>query len=140
MTISQIIKAVISSVVEAELCALFVNCREAIIERIALEDMVHKQPPTHMHTDNTTDLGVLNNNIVSKRLKSMNMIINWLQCRISQEQFCHYWNPGPTNLVDYSTKHHAKIHHSKLIPMYLTPNKYLDLLQKRNQVLEAVAA
>ena len=125
---------------EAELCALFVNCCEAIPERILLEDMGHKQPPTPMQIDNPTALGVLNKNIVSKLLKSMDMRINWLQCRIAQEQLLHYWNPGPTNLGDYSTKNHAEIHHRTLRPTYLTAYKYLDLLPKRNQSFGAVAA
>ena len=37
MTISQIIKAVMSSAAEAELCTLFVNCRESIPARIFQE-------------------------------------------------------------------------------------------------------
>ena len=105
-----------SSAAEAELCALIVNCREAIQERIVLEKTGHKQPPTPMQTDNTTAIGMVNNNIFSKRLKSMDMIITWLRCRISQEQFLHYWKPGPTKLGDYSTKYHAAIHDLTLIP------------------------
>ena len=53
-----------------------------------------------MQTDNTTALGVVNNNIVSKILKSMDMIINWLCCREALRQFHHYWKPGTTNLGD----------------------------------------
>ena len=85
ITISQIIKAVMSLAAEAEFCTFFVNYREAIPEKIVLEDMGHKQPPTPMQTDNTTALGVVNNNIGSKRFNSMDMRINWLRCRISQE-------------------------------------------------------
>ena len=83
LTISQIIKAVMSSAAEAELCALFVNWREVIQERIVLEEMVHKKLPMPMQTDNTTAIGVANNNIVSKRLKSMDMRFNWMRCRIA---------------------------------------------------------
>ena len=140
MNISQIIKAVMSLAEEAELWALFVNFHEAIPERIVLEDMGHKQLPMPMHTNNTTALDMLNNNIVIKRLKSMDTIINCLQCRIAQEQFCHYWKPGPTNLGEYSTKHHAAIHHRTLRPTYLTHKKYLGLFRKRNQIFGAVAA
>ena len=100
--------------------------------------MGHKQPLAPMQTDNTTALGVENKKIVSKRLKSMDMIINWLQHIIAQEQFRHYWKTGLTNLGDYSTKHHAAIHHRTLRPTYLTPKKYLDLIRKRNQVFGAV--
>ena len=66
LTVYQIIKAVMSSATEAELGALFINCREAIPARQALEIMGHKQPPTPIQTDNTTALGVVNKNIASK--------------------------------------------------------------------------
>ena len=59
LTVSQIIKPVMSSAAEAELGALFINCRESIPARHALEIMGHKQPPTPVHTDNTTYLGVV---------------------------------------------------------------------------------
>ena len=66
MIISQIIKAVMSSAAEAELCAIFVKFREAIPARIVLEEVGHKQPPMPMQTYNTAALGVMNNSIVSK--------------------------------------------------------------------------
>ena len=120
-TVSQIIKAVMSYDAEAELGALFINCREAIPELHALEIMGHKQPPTPIQTDNTTSLGVVNKNIASKKLKSMDMKLHWLRCSIAQKQFRHYWQPGPTNLGDYVTKHHAPIHHRAVHRTYLTP-------------------
>ena len=85
VTIYQIIKAVMYSTVEAELGALFINCREAIPARHALKAMGHEQPPTPMQTDNTTAHGVVTDNIESKRLKSMDMKLHWLRCRISQK-------------------------------------------------------
>ena len=69
LNISKILKAVMSSAAKAELGALYINAREAIPMRHLLEEMGHKQPPTPMHTDNTTALGVVTNNIASKRLK-----------------------------------------------------------------------
>ena len=139
-TISQIIKTLMSSASEVELCALFINCREAVPARIMLEEMGHKHPPTSMQTYNTTALGVVNDNIVSKELKSMDIRINWLRCREAQKQFRHYWKPVPTNLGDYLTKHHAAIHHRTLRPTYLTPKKYLDLLRLRHQDMTAATA
>ena len=78
VTISQIIKAVMSSVKEAEIGALFINFREAIPSRQALEIMGHKQPPTPMHTNNTTALGLVTNNISSKLINSMDMKLHFL--------------------------------------------------------------
>jgi hypothetical protein len=64
LTISQIIKLVMSSAAEAKIGVLYVNCIEAIPARHALEFLGHKQPPTPMQTDNTTALGVVNNNVM----------------------------------------------------------------------------
>ena len=50
INIAQIIKAVMSSAAEAKLGVLFINCRESIPERHALEEMGHKQQPTPMQT------------------------------------------------------------------------------------------
>jgi hypothetical protein len=76
-TIAQIIKAVISLAAETEVGALYINCREAIPACHTLEFMGHLQPLTPMQTDNTTALGVVNNNVIEK-LKAMYMKYHWL--------------------------------------------------------------
>jgi hypothetical protein len=64
LTTAQIIKAVMSLAAEAEVGALYINCREAVPARQTLKFMGHPQPPTPMQTDNTTALGVVNNNVL----------------------------------------------------------------------------
>jgi hypothetical protein len=86
LTIAQIIKAVMFSVAEAELGALYINCQEAIPACHTLEYLGHTQPPTPMHTNNTTAFSVVSNNVM-KKLKAMDMKYHWLQCRESQGQF-----------------------------------------------------
>jgi hypothetical protein len=66
LTIAQIVKAVMSLAAEAELGALYINCREAIPAHHTLEFMGHPQPPTPMQMDNTTALGIVNNNVIKK--------------------------------------------------------------------------
>ena len=61
LAVTQIIKAVMSSAAEAELGALFINCRKAIPARHTLIEMGHPQPPTPVQTDNTTALDVVKN-------------------------------------------------------------------------------
>ena len=78
MTIAKIIKSVMSSAAEAELGSLFTNCKEAIPEIPSLEEVGHSQPPTPIQTYNTTAHGVVTNNISIRRLKSMDMRLNWL--------------------------------------------------------------
>lgn len=128
ITISQIIKAVMSSAAEAELGALFINSQEAVPQRQLLEEMGHPQPPTPMQIDNTTALGVVKNNVL-KRLKAMDMRFHWLRDRTNQGQFRTYWRAGSTNLADYVTKHHAAIHHKTIRPTYLTPETRLATLK-----------
>jgi hypothetical protein len=77
LIIAQIIKAVMSSAAEAEVRALYVNCREAILAHHTLNFIGHPPPPTPMQMDNTTAIGVVNNNII-KNLKAMNMKYHWL--------------------------------------------------------------
>jgi hypothetical protein len=77
LTIAQIIKAVMSLAAEAEVGALYINCREAIPACHTLKFMGHPQPLTPIQTDNTTVLGVVNNNVI-KKLKAMDMQYHWL--------------------------------------------------------------
>ena len=139
VTISQIIKSLITSAAEAELGALFINCREAILARHALKAMGYEQPPTPMQNDNTTAHGVVTNNIAIKRLKSMEMKLHWLRCRIPQKQFRHYWQPGPKNLGNYVTKHHTLIHHKAVHGTYLTPKHKLEIFRSRKNTNTSAA-
>jgi hypothetical protein len=61
LTNATIIKAVMSSVAEAELGALYLNSKEAIYLCQILHKMGHPQPRTPIQTNNTTAEGVINN-------------------------------------------------------------------------------
>jgi hypothetical protein len=63
LTVVTIIKGVMSSVVEAELGALYLNAKEAVYIRQILTRMGHPQPKTPIQTDNSTAEGVVNNKI-----------------------------------------------------------------------------
>ena len=125
-TVAQIIKTVMSSAAEAELGALYINCREEIPARHLLEAMGHHQYPTPMQTDNSTALGVVTNKIQPKWTKAMDMSFQWLRCRENQRQFRSYWIAGPTNKGDYVTKHHEASHHKNVRADYLTPTNRLE--------------
>ena len=58
-----ILKLVAASVAEAELGALFLNAQEAKVIRLVLAELGHPQPPTPIHIDNTTTVGIVNNTI-----------------------------------------------------------------------------
>ena len=82
--VAQMIETVMSSAAEAELGALYTNCRETIPEQHPLEAMGQKQPPAPMQTENSTALGVVANKIQPKRTKVMDIRFHWLRCRANQ--------------------------------------------------------
>jgi hypothetical protein len=58
-----ILKLVAASAAEAKLGALFLNAQEAKVLRLTLAELGHPQPPTPIHIDNTTTVGIVNNTI-----------------------------------------------------------------------------
>ena len=131
LSIAQIIKAVMSSAAEAELAALYINAREAVHIRHILAELGHPQPRTPIQTDNSTASGIVNNKILPKATKAMDMRFHWLRCRAAQKLIRCFWRPGPTNKGDYETKHFAGSHHQNKRPEYLTPQEHLDELRAR---------
>ena len=73
-----ILKLVAAAAAEAELGALFLNAQEAKIIRLTLLELGHPQPPTPIHVDNTTAVGIVNNTIKRQRSKAMEMRYLWL--------------------------------------------------------------
>ena len=76
---ANLIKAVTSITVEAEMGAIFLNTREAIPARNALVEIGHPQGQTSIQTDNSTAHGVCNNNMQCKRSKSWDMRFYWMR-------------------------------------------------------------
>ena len=107
LTMSQIIKHVMSSAAEAELASLFITARKCVALRQTLIEMRWPQQPTPMQVDNTAAVGVVYNNIIPKKTKIMDMRLWWLRCRTNQKQFRPYWESGKWNLADYTSKHHS---------------------------------
>ena len=116
LTISQIIKFVMSSAAETELGALYITAKEMVPIGQKLIKMVWKQPPSPIQTDNSTAAGFVNKTIILRKIKSMDLRFHWIRCRESQEQFRFYWAPGHLNWGEYSTKHHPPIYHTNHRP------------------------
>jgi len=89
-----IIKLVAASAAEAELGALFLNAQEAKVFRLVLAELGHPQPPTPIHNDNTTTVGIVNNTIKRQRSRSMKMRYFWLLDGEMQQYFKFYYQPG----------------------------------------------
>jgi hypothetical protein len=109
-----------SSAAEAELGALYINAKTAVLMRHTLEELRHPQPLTLNQRDNKTANDLLTNKIMPKALKAIAMRFHWLRCRDAQGQFRYYWRPGTQNFADYFTKHHPASNHKASRPTYLT--------------------
>lgn len=115
LTLTSIIKHVMSSASEAELAALFYGCKQAVPLRTTLEEMGHQQiNPTPVTTDNATAHGLTLGLMTPKASKPNDMRFHWLKCRRAQSQFLYLWRKGALNRADYASKHHAPAHHSKM--------------------------
>ena len=73
LNIAHIIKHVMSSATEAELSAIYIMAREGIYIHIILDEMVHKQPPTPIQTNNSMADVIINGKVQPKRTKAMGM-------------------------------------------------------------------
>jgi hypothetical protein len=116
---TSIMKPVLSSASEAEIGALFENCKHAEILRTTLEEMGWPQPATPVQMDNSTACGIANDNIKQQRSRSIDMRFYWVRDRKQQGHFDIMWRPGKTNLADYYSKHHSAAHHQEMRPTYL---------------------
>jgi len=73
-TLCAILRFVVASAAEAELGALFLNCKEGMIFCMTLEELGHPQPKTPVHCDNATAVGIANNTVKRQRSRSMEML------------------------------------------------------------------
>eukprot|EP00804_Cyclotella_cryptica_P000699 CCRYP_000983-RA/>CCRYP_000983-RA protein AED:0.36 eAED:0.37 QI:0/0/0/1/1/1/5/0/509 len=82
-----ILKFVVASAAEAELGALFLNCKEGTILRLVLQELGHPQPPTPTHCDNETATGIANNTVKKQRSRSMEMRFFWIADQVTRRNF-----------------------------------------------------
>lgn len=114
-----ILKFVVASAAEAELGALFLNCKEATVIRLILGELRHPQPPTPIHCDNNTAAGIANDTVKKQRSRSLEMRFFWVTDQVRRNRFNVEWHPGQENLADYFTKHFVGKHHQEVRPWYL---------------------
>ena len=119
MTISKIVKHVMSSASEAETAALFYNCKATSPLCTTLAEMGHPQPATPVTTDNSTAQGLFTKSMIPKTAKAYDMRFNWLKCRQAQNQFNYLWQRGALKRADYHSKRHPTKHYIAKRPEYV---------------------
>ena len=116
--ITQVIKFVMTSAAEAELAAVYITAQKLVPMRQTLIEMGWPQPTTPIQIDNSKSEGVVNNKIVTKTIKSMELRLYWLLCREAQKQFRFYWDKGPNNWGDFHTKQNPPVYHEAKLPFF----------------------
>jgi hypothetical protein len=109
ITCTILLKLAAVSTAEAKLGALFFNAEEAKVLCLTLDELGHPQPPTPIHANNTTTVGIVNNIIKCQCSSAMEMHYFWLLDRKTQTYFKFYYQPGQENLGNgnYPSKHHT---------------------------------
>jgi hypothetical protein len=120
LTLSAIIKHVMSSASEAELSALYYGCKMAAPLRTTAKELGHNQAnPTPITTNNITAQGLTMDTVIVKASKFMDQRFHWLKCSDAQRQLKYLWQKGILNQADYTSKHHAPKHHKRVRPFYV---------------------
>ncbi len=109
-------KLVEASAAEAELQELFLNAQEAKVIQLVLKELGHLQPPTPIHIDNTTTVGIVNNTIKRQWSRAIEMRYLWLLNGKVQELFRFYDRLGQENLGSYPSNHHSSNIHQRVCP------------------------
>jgi hypothetical protein len=125
-----ILKLVAASAAEAELGALFLNAQEAKVLQLILTELGHPQPPTPIHIDTTTTVGIVNNTIKQQRSRAMEMRYFWLLAGKTQQYSKFYYQPGLKNLGNYPSNHHTANIHQHIRPYYVHMNNSPTLLPR----------
>ncbi len=88
LTLSAIIKHIMSSISEAELSALYYGCKMVAPLCTILKELGHNQAnPTLITNNNITAQGLTMGTMTAKASKSMDQRFNWLKCHDAQHQF-----------------------------------------------------
>ena len=105
LTLSSIIKHVMSSASISKLAALYYGCKLAVPIRTTLDELGHPQHKcTMVTTDNITARGLTMGTMTPKASKSMDQCFHWLKCCDAQRQFLYLWRRGVKNCADYTSK------------------------------------
>ncbi len=86
-TLCAILRFVVDSAAEAELGALFLNCKEGMIFPLTLEELGHPQPQTQVNCDNVMTVGIANNTVKCQQLRSMEMRYFWVCDKVAQDAY-----------------------------------------------------
>jgi hypothetical protein len=120
ITLSSIIKHIMSSASKVELAALYYGCKLAVPICTTLKEMGHQRlKRTMITTNNITAKGLIMGTMTPKASKLMDQCFHSLKCHNAQNQSLYLWRCGIVNCANYASKHHPEKHHQAVHPFYI---------------------
>ncbi len=118
-TLCTILHFVVASTAEAELGALFLNCKEGMIFWLTFKELGPPQPKTPINCNNVIPVGIANKTVKHQKSHLIEMQCFWVCDKVSQDAYNVKWHPVQENLADYQSKQHPGAHHTTVHPWYL---------------------
>jgi hypothetical protein len=101
---------------------LELNAQETKVTQLILKERGHPQPPTPIHINDTTTVGIVNYTIKRQQSRAIDMWYFWLLNGEVQKLFRFYYQPGQENLDNYASKHHSANINQHVCPYYVHMN------------------
>jgi hypothetical protein len=131
LNVASVINNEVASAAESEVGACFHNTQSGAPLRVILTELGHKQPPTPLRTDSSTEFSILNESIRQNKSKEIYMRYHWLTEIVCQKHLDIYWRPGLENLCDFHTKHHSAQYYKDVHGLILHQENSLQDLRGR---------
>ncbi len=113
----QRIPVMVASVVEAEYAAAFGGGQVLVELTLTLTNLGHpQQSPPLLFVDNECAIGLATSSVRPKKSKSIDMRLDWVKKRASQNFFRLVFLPGVINPADFFTKILSVYHHIAALP------------------------
>ena len=109
----------VASIAEGEYCAQFINGQAAYWHRVINEQMGYPQPTTKFYGDNTTAIGIANDDIKIKRSKGFDKAYHWFRDRARLQEFEAIHIASLLNGSDYQTKSLTTPEHKRQVTNYV---------------------
>jgi hypothetical protein len=140
---------VVASVAEAEYAAAFGGGQVIVELTLTLTNLGHpQQSPSLLFVDNECAIGLATSSVRPKKSKSIDMRLDWLKERASQQFFRLVFLPGLINPADFFTKILPVYRHLAALPFLhgtpytipsaLNPHRITPLPRHRSSRRDAV--
>jgi hypothetical protein len=110
----------VASIAEGEYCAQFITGQAAYWHRVMNEQMGYIQLPTQFYGDNTTAVGIANDDIKVKRSKGFDKAYHWFRDKVRLNEFVSIHIASELNGSDFQTKSLTTPEHRRQVTNFVS--------------------